>query len=265
LVADHLLLAIPQYPLKQLAASLPERISEQLDSVNGFAMTKVFFILNTPWWEYNQSPQARANRMPTREIHYFRRQKTNDFDGYGMILLYTDKPATEFWNYYIKDRKKHEFAEINSNEEIRQQFANFMSKDVYRSLQGNEAMSATGLQLTKEAILKYSQMSLKEIEEDIEQSIVSYGIRDWSCAPYGAGNHCWRPGVKSWEVQEDFKAFALDNATEKNVHIIGEAYSDYTGFIEGSINSSDWALEFITGKKMEINFDFSGVSEVCYR
>ncbi|MDI9309623.1 MAG: FAD-dependent oxidoreductase [Limnohabitans sp.] len=255
LIADHLMLAIPQQPLTKLAHFLPERISEQLDSVNGFAMTKVFFILNQPWWEYNQSPQARANRMPTREIHYFRRPKTNDFDGYGMILLYTDKPATEFWNYYIKDRKKHEFAEINNNEEIKQQFSNFMSKDVYRSLQGNEAMSTTGLQLTKEAILKYSSMTLEEINTDIEKCIVSYGIRDWSCAPYGAGNHCWRPGVKSWEVQEDFKAFALENSNVKNVHIIGEAYSDYTGFIEGSINSSDWALEIITGKKMQINFN----------
>ena len=130
-----------------------------------------------------------------------------------------------------------------------------MSKDVYRSLQGNEAMSTTGLQLTKEALLKYANMSLNEIKEDIEKSIVSYGIRDWSCAPYGAGNHCWRPGVKSWEIQEQFKAFALDNSDVKNIHIIGEAYSDYTGFIEGAINSSDWALEEITGRKMTINFN----------
>jgi monoamine oxidase len=60
--------------------------------------------------------------------------------------------------------------------------------------------------------------------------------------------------VKSWEVQEIFKAFSLKNSETKNVHIIGEAYSDYTGFIEGAINSSDWALEEITSEKLEINF-----------
>ncbi|WP_395056808.1 flavin monoamine oxidase family protein [Flavobacterium sp.] len=251
--ADHLLLAMPQYPLKQLASSLPDSISSQLDSVNGFAMTKVFFIMNQPWWKYDQSPQARANRMPTREIHYFRRSKTDDFDGYGMILLYTDKPATEFWNYYIQDSSLHHLAEVNNNDEIKQQFANFMSKDVYRSLQGNEAMTSSGLHLTREALFKYSNMTLDEINIDIEASIVSYGIRDWSCAPYGAGNHCWRPGVKSWEIQELFKAFSLNDSKNKNVHIIGEAYSDYTGFIEGAINSSDWALELITGEKMTID------------
>jgi hypothetical protein len=243
-VVDHLFLAMPKFPLKKLADYLPKDISTDLDAVNGFAMTKVFFVLNKPWWGYDQPPQSRANRMPTREIHYFRRSKIKDEDGYGMILLYTDKPATEFWNYYIKDQNKHDRAEINNNDEIKYQFANFLSKEVYRSVQGNEAMSITGLKLTREALLLYSKMSLDEIKEDIFQSIVSYGIRDWSCSPYGAGNHCWKPGVKSWEIQEKFKAFSLNNDV-KNVHIIGEAYSDYTGFIEGAINSSDWALELI--------------------
>jgi monoamine oxidase len=252
ITADHLLLAMPQHPLKKLTASLPKDIGKLLDTVNGFAMTKIFFVLDKPWWGYEQSPQARANRMPTREIHYFRRPKTNDTDGYGMILLYTDRPATEFWNYFIEDKEKHDRAEINNNDEIKSQFANFLSKEVYRSLQGNEAMSKKGLKLTKEALMLYSNMTLNEIKEDIFGSIVSYGIRDWSCAPYGAGNHCWRPGVKSWEVQEKFKGFSL-NEGKKNVHIIGEAYSDYTGFIEGAINSSDWALEFITGEKMTVN------------
>ncbi|UQD55864.1 FAD-dependent oxidoreductase [Flavobacterium sp. K5-23] len=250
--ADHLLLAMPQHPLKKLTASLPKDIGKLLDTVNGFAMTKIFFVLDKPWWGYEQSPQARANRMPTREIHYFRRPKTNDTDGYGMILLYTDRPATEFWNYFIEDKEKHDRAEINNNDEIKSQFANFLSKEVYRSLQGNEAMSKKGLKLTKEALMLYSNMTLNEIKVDIFASIVSYGIRDWSCTPYGAGNHCWRPGVKSWEVQEKFKGFSL-NEGKKNVHIIGEAYSDYTGFIEGAINSSDWALEFITGEKMTVN------------
>src|SRR5205814_2226059 len=146
-------------------------------------------------------------------------------------LLYTDRPATEFWNYYIEDKDKHDRAEVNNNDEIKSQFANFMSREVYRSLHGNEAMNPRALKLPKEALLLYSTMTLAEIKADIEKSIVSYGIRDWSCEPYGAGNHCWRPGAKSWEIQEKFKAFSL-NGKNKNVHIVGEAYSDYTGFIE---------------------------------
>lgn len=243
-LVDHLILAMPQHPLKKLSNSFPEKITDMLDTVNGFSMTKIFFVLNKPWWGYDQVPQSRANRMPTREVHYFRRPEDKDEDGYGMVLLYTDKPATEFWNYYIENKKTHDRAEVNNNDDIKAQFANFLSKEVYRSLQGNEVISKEGLRITKEAMINYADMELHEIKADIHSSIVSYGIRDWSCTPYGAGNHCWRPGVKSWEVQEQFKAFSLNNSV-KNVHIVGEAYSDYTGFIEGAINSSDWALELI--------------------
>jgi monoamine oxidase len=241
---DHVILALPQYPLKMLASSLPEKIASQLDSVNGFSMLKVFFVVENPWWGYTQPPQARANRMPTREIHYFRRPEEEDVDKKGMLLLYTDRPATEFWTYFIKDRANHDRAEVNMNDAIKSQFANFMARDVSRSLETNEATTQTGLQLTKEALIQYNDMSLSEIKKSIEDSIVTYGIRDWSCAPYGAGNHCWRPGVKSWEVQELFKAFSLGSGN-KNVHIVGEAYSNYTGFIEGAINSADLALEEI--------------------
>jgi hypothetical protein len=251
-VCDHLILAMPQMPLKKFTDYLPQEISQYLDAVNGFSMTKVFFVINKPWWCYDQTPQASANRMPTREIHYFRRSKVHDTDGYGMILLYTDRPATEFWNCYIEDKDQHDRAEVNNNDEIKSQFANFMSREVYRSLHGNEALSPKALKLTREALLLYSSMTLCEIKADIHASIVSYGIRDWSCEPYGAGNHCWRPGVKSWEIQEKLKGFSLNN-TQKNVHIVGEAYSDYTGFIEGAINSSDWALELITKTKRAVS------------
>jgi monoamine oxidase len=243
-IIDHLILALPQYPLKKLERSLPETIQDDLDSVNGFSMTKIFFVLDKPWWGSQQASQSRANRMPTREVHYFRRPEEEDTDGHGMVLLYTDKPATEFWNYYIENKKTHDRAEVNNNDEIKNQFAKYFSKEIYRSIQGNDFNSKEGLNLTEEAITLYYSMTLEEIKEDILKAVVSYGIRDWSCAPYGAGNHCWRPGVKSWEVQEKFKAFSLNNGL-KNTHIVGEAYSDYTGFIEGAINASDWALEEI--------------------
>ena len=186
--ADHLILALPKHPLLQLEKSLPPTIFKHLDKVNGFPMLKIFFILKEPWWDYDQSPQARSNRMPTRELHYFRRNKYNDYDKKGMILVYTDRPATEFWKYYVQDQENHDRAEINQNDEIKEQFATFMVQDVYRSVQSNEAMSGIGLRLTQKAYLKYYKMNPQEIKEDIMQNITEYGIRDWGRAPYGAGN-----------------------------------------------------------------------------
>jgi monoamine oxidase len=41
-----------------------------------------------------------------------------------------------------------------------------------------------------------------------------------------------------------FKAFDFGSGA-KNVHIVGEAYSDYQGFVEGALNSSELALDTI--------------------
>lgn len=86
--AERLILALPRLPLVKLASHLPTHIEQQLDSVNGFPMLKIFLVSNAPWWDYDQPPQQHAHCMPTREVHYFRRQRDNDPDGHGMVLLF---------------------------------------------------------------------------------------------------------------------------------------------------------------------------------
>ena len=39
-----------------------------------------------------------------------------------------------------------------------------------------------------------------------------------------------------------FKAFDFGSGA-KNIHIVGEAYSDYQGFVEGALNTAELALE----------------------
>ena len=43
---------------------------------------------------------------------------------------------------------------------------------------------------------------------------------------------------------ESFKAFDFGSGA-RNVHIVGQAYSDYQGFIEGALNSAELALRTI--------------------
>jgi monoamine oxidase len=103
-LAGHLVLALPQWPLRQLSASLPPDVRPLLDTVEGFPMTKVFFVTEKPWWLHDQKPHTRASRMPTREVHYFRRERRSDPDRHGMVMIYTDRPATEYWNVYVDNR-----------------------------------------------------------------------------------------------------------------------------------------------------------------
>ncbi|MES2900493.1 MAG: FAD-dependent oxidoreductase [Pseudomonadota bacterium] len=238
--AARLILAMPRLPLVKLAPHLPEHIAAHLDAVNGFPMLKIFFVSNAPWWDYDQPPQQYANCLPTREVHYFRRPQGQDRDGHGMVLLYMDRPSTEFWRHYLNEPDKHDRAEVDQDARIVDAFAVFVARDVKRLLETNE----THLKLNAHSKLVFRDQTLEQATAYIRNSILTYGIRDWARAPYGAANHGWQPGVRSWKVMDSFKAFDFGSG-EKNVHIVGEAYSDYQGFVEGALNSSELALETI--------------------
>lgn len=240
LFSSRLILALPQAPLKILSASLPVEITKLLDTVNGFPMVKVFFVTKKPFWRSNTAPQTQASEMPTREVHYFYRKS----DGHGMALIYTDRPATEYWNLYVQKPDEHHLAEIDKNEELKNQFSRFLANELKQTL-NNSKSTKSGLQLTADAENTFKNLSEKECAKSIADSVITYGIRDWGRAPYGAANHSWRPNVKSKKVQASLKAFALEDRKFKNVHICGEAFSDYSGFIEGALNSAHLVLDAI--------------------
>jgi hypothetical protein len=161
--------------------------------------------------------------MPTREVHYFRRPRDQDPDGHGMVLLYMDRPSTEFWRTYVTDPHRHDRAEVDQNGRIVDAFALFVARDVKRSLESSSSQGDE-VRLTEQARRLFQQMSLAEATAHVRQSIVTYGIRDWARAPYGAANHGWQPGVRSWKVMDAFSAFDFGSGA-RNLHIVGEAYS----------------------------------------
>jgi phytoene dehydrogenase-like protein len=80
--------------------------------------------------------------------------------------------------------------------------------------------------------------------------VCAYGIRDWSAAPFGGAAHVWRPGARSRRASRDpFVAFSLrgreDDEYLANVHICGEAYSGFQGFIEGALRTAEAVVEVI--------------------
>ena len=74
------------------------------------------------------------------------------------------------------------------------------------------------------------------------RTILAYGIRDWTRDPYGGAGHPWRPGVEPWQVAERLAAFSLTGRAPANVHICGEAFSDFQGFMEGALRSAGHVL-----------------------
>jgi monoamine oxidase len=117
----------------------------------------------------------------------------------GSVMVYSDRPYINFWSKYVNN-EYHERSELNSNKDLPLIFAKRMQIDPGK--------------------------------------IIKYGIRDWGRDPYGAACHIWKPGVQSWEVRSKLEAFSLENSNDLNLHICGEAFSDFQGFMEGSLTSA---------------------------
>jgi hypothetical protein len=182
-------------------------------------MLKLFLVVKERWWEEDV---ARTNRyatlIPSREIHY--RKSHVEGSRKGLILLYTDRPASTFWGNYVQPSGAQSEPEVGGPDDN----PRLVNK-----------------------VLQY--LSEHGVKNKGPEDIVFYGIRDWSREPYLGANHSWRPERQSWQILKKLSGFPLGHnpktEAENNVHICGEAYSDYHGFIEGALRSAAHVLHKI--------------------
>lgn len=232
----ELFLALPKRPLEKL--DLPARQAGLLNSVVGISLLKAFFLIDQPWWEDNRPANRYAGDLPTRELHYSKSAKKTK----GMIMVYTDRPATQFWTEYItEDVSGHD---PNSGQELCYQ--RIVHQDAAKIWElGDRRVSSEYDTPNPRLWRRFVQYARDYEHNDFTLNhLRACGIRDWGKEPYGGACHAWRPGQKSWEVMDELEAFTLAGKNGRlNVHICGEAYSDYQGFIEGSLRSTARVLD----------------------
>ncbi|MDZ8052713.1 MAG: flavin monoamine oxidase family protein [Aulosira sp. ZfuVER01] len=193
---------------------------------------------------------------PYRKSHeYFIRQE--DFsvfnkNGKGMVMVYTDRPAGEYWKDYILSPDYHEQAEIRGDLRLVEQFFKYLADGFEIEKQADDVSQSSIFPNYPQCFL---DQSAQKIVEDLKGTIEDFGIHDWGKAPYGAACHAWRPNVKSGEVMVRLRAFSSinDQYKHKNIHICGETYSDYQGFIEGALRSAQDVLKWIEAQEEREN------------
>jgi phytoene dehydrogenase-like protein len=242
---DHVILALPQWPLRLLAEFFPRHIKENIESVNGFPLLKAFVVTQQPWWDKNTPPHYGASLVPTRELHYWLGEGKNV--GMGMVMLYTDRPACGYWQPYVVE-KPHEKAQRNKSSALLDELIWHLYAAKMRDRVDKLRKERIENQRS-DAELERAKRDLEQpdptVIRDMKQSVTSWAIRDWSQPPFGAACHVWAPGVSVQDALENLKAFRLLEGTVRNVHVCGEAYSDYQGFIEGALSSSKSVLKTI--------------------
>jgi hypothetical protein len=240
--AKHVVLALPRGPLEELAKNSPEAFgAEVLKDIRGsfgFPLLKFFLVVRKRWWNEDATRTNRyATLIPTRELHY--RASGVSSSSKGMILVYTDRPASTFWSNYIQNPS---FGEPNQaaaqSEEVI--FTGIQDKPEEGGFKDNPGLIRKALQY-----LRAYGVGLDRA--DIEY----YGIRDWGREPYLGAAHAWYPERQSWRILKRLSAFAPGavypepDSGKQVLHVCGEAYSDYQAFIEGSLRSAAHILHTI--------------------
>jgi Flavin containing amine oxidoreductase len=271
--ARHVVLALPREPLKRLAAAFPDEIAGDLDSVVGFRLLKAFLCMRRPAWWGPKLPEAQAGAwtIPTRELHYFEDESGDN----AMMMLYSDEPNAKYWTTFIENPARHDRAQIGGHRELKHELVRLLlqrqraaaADQLQEQLGAGHNTDAAiailldfveripGLPEYVETLKDLPRLAMELLTHpdtfgaDLWASVTDYAIRDWARAPDGAGCHAWAPGARSWEVRARLRAFPLrDGGAEPGIHICGEAYSDYQGFIEGALRSAADAVATITGE-----------------
>ncbi|MDJ0690348.1 MAG: FAD-dependent oxidoreductase [Xenococcaceae cyanobacterium MO_188.B32] len=162
-------------------------------------------------------------------------------------MIYTDRPASEYWKDYILAPDHHQEAEIRGDLRLVDRFFKYLASSFEMEQQDIDACESQILPDWQ----RFQCQSPQTIVEELKGTIEDFGIHDWGKEPYSAACHAWRPNTKSWEVIVRLRAFSSidDQDKHKNIHICGEAYSDYQGFIEGALRSAQGVLDWIEAQE----------------
>ena len=197
---------------------------------------------NTGWIiYYSASRQSHEYFIRQEDLSVFNK------NGKGMVMIYTDRPASEYWKDYILAPDDHQEAEIRGDLRLVDRFFKYLAYSFEMEQQNIDACESEILPYWQ----RFQCRSSQKIVEELKGTIEDFGIHDWGKEPYSAACHAWRPNTKSWEVIVRLRAFSLinDQDKHKNIHVCGEAYSDYQGFIEGALRSAQGVLDWIEAKE----------------
>jgi hypothetical protein len=228
-LARDVILALPKRSLENLDLA---PLGPHLDAVVGIPLLKVFFVIDQPWWEDNRPANRFAGDLPTREIHYWKSKDRSR----GVVMIYTDRPALQFWTDYLDE--EHEM---------------YQDRAVIWQLDPNQGRTEERLP-NRRLWRRFVQYARDYEHNDFTADrLLAVGLRDWGKEPYDGAVHVWRPRRRSWEVMAQLVAFGFSPG-ETNMHVIGDAYSDYQGFIEGALRSTARVISFFVNGEAGAEF-----------
>ncbi|WP_353719160.1 FAD-dependent oxidoreductase [Dyadobacter sp. 676] len=225
--ANHVILGMPRKSLELLDqqnfffnSSENTRLDGNIRSVIMEPAFKILMGFTEPWWKKLGIDSGHSiTDLPMRQCYYF---GTDPRNNNSMLLgSYGDMETETFWKALSDDTV---LFKVRATESASLAELKALEREQATQLMVNEIMS-----------------QLRELHGDrvvIPEPYVTY-FRDWTDDPFGAGYHAWKAGVSV----KDVMPYMRKPDAGENIHVVGEAYSDQQGWVEGAVCEAEKMLE----------------------
>lgn len=240
--ANKLVLAMPRKSLELLdqnnfffSAHDNAELNTNIRSIIMEPAFKILMGFERPWWKDLDIDSGHSiTDLPMRQCYYF---GTDSQNNNSMLLgSYGDMETETFWKALSDDKV-------------------LFKVRATRSVSLEQLHELDDVQATQFMVSELMNQ-LKELHGDkveIPDPYVTY-FKDWTDDPYGAGYHAWKAGFSV----KDVMPYMRKPLTDEAIHIIGEAYSDQQGWVEGAFCEAEKMLQehFGLSRPFWLNSDY---------
>jgi glycine/D-amino acid oxidase-like deaminating enzyme len=226
--AKDIILALPRRSLELLdqtnfffSESRNQKLQANLRSVVPEPSFKLMLGFEHAWWgdlhaTWHAEAALSITDLPLRQCYYFGTDKTN---GHSLLVAsYNDMRTVSFWK------------PLEQGERFKVRRTSKVGLEELENLPFRASRA-----MVEEAMQQLREMHGSSIE--IPEPYVS-AYKDWTEDPYGGGYHAWCANYKVWDVMP-FMRHAFE---DERVFIVGEAYSDQQGWVEGAFCVSEHVM-----------------------
>ena len=229
--ANSIVLGMPRKSLELLDQNnfffdINERkeLNKNIRSVIMEPAFKILMGFEKPWWKALDIDSGHSiTDLPMRQCYYFGTDPTND---HSMLLgSYGDMETETFWKALSDDKVLFEVRATKS--------ASLKEVQKLNDVQASQMM-------VDEVINQLRELHGPNVT--IPDPYITW-FKDWTDDPFGAGYHAWKAGYSV----KDVMPYMRRPLKEEQIHIVGEAYSDQQGWVEGAFCEAE--------KMLQENFD----------
>jgi monoamine oxidase len=221
-LARSVILAMPRRSLELLEPTGPilgdPGFRALLPTVTPIPLFKAFLAYSEPWWTDVGITEGRSvTDLPLRQVYYWN-TGTPTAPNSTLLASYDDTDDVGFWQGLAID---------DGNAAARRAAAPCTGPDRWKCWQATDAMRD---ELHRQLLIMHGGPEAPAPTAAI--------YHDWLADPFGGGVNFWNIGVKSWEVM----AKMAQPVADAPVYVVGEAYSDAQGWVEGALRTSETVL-----------------------